>query len=154
LDIIIDKIKASGIQYDAIVGIKTGGAIISDYISKKLGIKNYKIKVSRSEHNCNKKPIDTISNLIQKNLLNNYGKYMICEDIDDNLNGKNIILIDEMVSSGTTMIETMNYLRNEKHVNIIYPTCISLSPKRYKKDIYINYVLPNLVFVWPWGYDN
>ena len=34
LDIIIYKIQESGIKYDAVVGIKTGGAIISDYISK------------------------------------------------------------------------------------------------------------------------
>ena len=154
LDIIISKIKNTGIQFDAIVGIKTGGAIISDYVSKKLGIKNYKIKLSREEYNCDKKPSDTVNDIFQKQVLNNNGKYSICEGIEDNLTGKNIILIDEMVSSGTTMLESINYLKNEKHVNIIYPTCISLSKKRYKKDIYIDSVIPNLVFVWPWGYDN
>lgn len=47
LDIIIKNIQKTNIKYDAIVGIKTGGAIISDYISKKLNIKNYKIKISK-----------------------------------------------------------------------------------------------------------
>lgn len=154
LDIIINKIKTTGIQFDAIVGIKTGGAIISDYVSKRLGITNYKIKLSREEYNCDKKPLHTLDDIFQKEVLNKYGKYSICEGIEENLTGKNIILIDEMVSSGTTMLESINYLKNKKYVNIIYSTCISFSKKRYKKDIYINSVIPYFVFVWPWGYDN
>jgi hypothetical protein len=59
-----------------------------------------------------------------------------------------------MVSSGTTMLESISYLKNKKHVNIIYPTCISLCKKTYKKDIYINSIIPYFVFIWPWGYDN
>lgn len=154
LDIIIEKIKTSGINYDAVVGIKTGGAIISDYISQKLGITNYKIKLSRSEYNCHKKYTDTINDVIQKKLLKNYGHYSICEEIEEDLTGKNIILIDEMVSSGTTMLESIKYLRNNKHVNIIYPTCISLSTKTYKKNVFINTILKKIVIIWPWGYDN
>ena len=33
----------------------------------------------------------------------NYGDYTICKGIDNNLKGYNIILIDELVYSGTTM---------------------------------------------------
>jgi len=154
LDEIIEKIKESGTQFDAVIGIKTGGAIISDYLSKKLGLTNYKVKLSRSEYNCKKQPFDTVNDIIQRQIFNNYGKYSICEGIQDDLTGKNVILIDEMVSSGTTIFETIQYLSREKHVNTIYPTCISLSKKKYKKDVHINYVLENMVFVWPWGYDN
>ena len=110
--------------------------------------------MSKSEYNCDKKSKDAINDVIQRQLLNHYGKYTICEGINKNLEGKNIILIDEMVSSGTTMVESIQYLKNEKQVNNIYPACISLSKKRYKKQIPIHYILPNLVFVWPWGYDN
>jgi len=154
MDDIIERIKGSNVKYDAIIGIKTGGAIISDYISKKLNIKNYKVKLTRSEYNCDKKPINTISDLILKRILNNYGEYDICEGIDDNLSGKNVILIDETVSSGTTMLSTIKYLRDEKQVDVIFPTAISLSRKLYKGDIYINYAISRTVYVWPWGYDN
>jgi len=154
LDKIIEKIQQSGVQFDAVIGIKTGGAIISDYVSQKLGLPNYKVKISRSEYNCNKKSSDTVNDIIQRQVLNNYGNYTICEGIQDDLTGKHVILIDEMVSSGKTMLETIQYLRREKHVNTIYPTCISLSKKKYKKDVHINHVLQDLVFVWPWGYDN
>ena len=154
LNIIIDKIKKTNTQFDAVVGIKTGGAIISDYVSNKLNLPNYKIKISKKKYNCNKKPQDAIDNTIQNQLFNNYEEYTICEGIDENLKGKNVILIDEMVFSGTTMIESIKYLKNEKDVNIIYPCCIYLYKKKYKKNIYINYVLPNNAFIWPWGYDN
>jgi hypoxanthine phosphoribosyltransferase len=154
LDLIIEKIKTSGINYDAVVGIKTGGAIISDYISQKLGITNYKIKLSRSDYNCHKKYTDTINDLIQKKLLKNFGHYSICHGIEEDLTGKNIILIDEMVNSGTTMLESIKYLRNSKHVNIIYPTCISLSTKTNKENVFINTILKKLVAIWAWGYDN
>ena len=154
LDIIIHKINQSNISFDAEVGIKTGGAIISDYISNKLGLPNYKIKLTRDEYNCNKTHVHTINDILQKRILSKYGKYTVCEEINENLNGKNVILIDELVSSGTTMLETMKYLQKEKHVNIIYPTCIALSKQEYKQEVHINYILPNSVFVWPWGYDN
>lgn len=154
MDHIIERIKDSNVKYDAIIGIKTGGAIISDYISKKLNIKNYKVKLTRSYYNCDKKPINAISDLILKHILQNYGEYNVCEGIDDNLSGKNVILIDELVSSGTTMLSTIKYLRDEKHVDIIFPTAISLTRKLYKGDIYINYIIPKIVSIWPWGYDN
>lgn len=155
LDIIIERIKLSGKKYDAVVGIKTGGAILSDYISLKLELPNYKVKLSRKEYNCNKTPHNLINDIFQKKLLNNLGEFTVCEGIDDNLEGKNIILIDELVSSGKTMSETYNYLKNEKQVNEIYVTTISLCKKTYDDiQFKINYVLPKTVLIWCWGYDN
>jgi len=154
LDNIIERINKSGIHFDAIIGIKTGGAIISDYISKKLNIKNYKVKLTRSEYDCDKKPIDAVNDIVQKHMLSNFGEYTVCEGIDEDLRGKNVILIDEMVSSGSTMLSTIKYLREEKHIDVIFPTSIAFAKNLYKGDIYINYVVPKVVYVWPWGYDN
>ena len=154
LDAIVEKIRQSGQHYDAVVGIKTGGAILSDYISKKLGIANYKIKLSRSEYNCSKQPHNVITDIFQKRILQNYGEYTICEPIDDNLEGKNIILVDELVSSGKTMNEAYNYLQNTKNVNTIYPLCFALQENNYKGNIYIHRIKNSNVLVWPWGYDN
>ena len=154
LDELIDNIKTTGIMYDAVVGIKTGGAIISDYISIKLGLPNYKIKLTREEYNCKKTPNDTIDDMLKKNLYKKQGEYTICEGINDNLEGKNIILIDELVSTGRTMKESYNYLKEEKHAYIIYPTCISLFKLKYKDNLKINNLFNGTVIVWPWGYDN
>jgi hypoxanthine phosphoribosyltransferase len=154
LDTIVERIRHSGENYDGVVGIKTGGAIISDYISLKLGIPNYKVKLSRSDYNCDKQPINAVNDIIQKNLLNNLGSFTICEGIDESLEGKNVILIDELVSSGKTINETYKYLKNEKRVGNIYATSIALYKKKYKGDIKIDYVVPGTVVIWPWGYDN
>lgn len=154
LDVIVERIKNSGKQYDVVVGIKTGGAIISDYISLKLGIPNYKIKLSREEYNCNKQANDTINDIVNKRFFYNLGKYTICEDISDNLEGKNVVLIDELVSSGKTMEEAYNYLKEQKHVNDIYVTCVSFYKTQYTGSLDIDYVLNGTVLIWPWGYDN
>jgi len=154
LDQMVYKIKVSGIKYDAVVGIKTGGAIISDYISLKLGLPNYKIKLTREEYNCNKNPNNTIDDIIKKNLLNKPGLFTICEGIDDNLDGKNIILVDELVSTGKTMEESYHYLKEQKHAYIIYPICVAFYNWKYKGNLYINNIINGTVIVWPWGYDN
>jgi hypoxanthine phosphoribosyltransferase len=154
LDVIVERIRNSGKHYDAVVGIKTGGAIISDYISLKLGLPNYKIKLSREEYNCNKQSNNTIDDMIKKNFYYKQGEFTICEGINDNLEGKNIILIDEIVSTGKTMEESYNYLKEQKYVNDIYPTCVSFYKSQYKGSININYVLSGTILVWPWGYDN
>lgn len=154
LDVIVERIRNSGKHYDAVVGIKTGGAIISDYISLKLGLPNYKIKLSREEYKCDKQSSNTIGDMIKKNLYYKQGEFTICEGINDNLEGKNIILIDEIVSTGKTMEESYNYLKEQKHVNDIYPTCVSFYKPQYKGSLNINYVLNGTILVWPWGYDN
>lgn len=154
LDTIIKNIQKTGIKYDAVVGIKTGGAIISDYISLKLGIPNYKIKLTSKEYNCNKKPFYNVYDTIKKILTNKKGDYTICEGINDNLEGKNIILIDEIVSTGKTMVESYNYLKEDKHVYIIYPTCVAFYKWKYKNNLNINRIIDGTIIIWPWGYDN
>ena len=155
LDITMYNIRETNIKFDGVVGIKTGGAIISDYISNKLNIPNYKIKLSRKENNCNKKPINTIKDIIHTQLKYK-SKYTICEKIPDHipLKNKNIILIDEFVSTGTTMIESINYLSFEKEVNFIYPVTISLDTLFYNYDVDIKYIIPVATYIWAWGYDN
>jgi len=154
LDTIVERIRHSGENFDAVVGIKTGGAFISDYISQKLDIPNYKVKLSLSEYKCNKQPSNVVDDIVKKMILNDYGKFTVCEGIDESLEGKNIILIDELVASGRTMTETYKYLKNEKHVGNIYATSVALYKRAYKGDINIDYVLPKTVLIWPWGYDN
>ncbi len=162
LDQVVDQIQKTNLPFDAVVGIKTGGAIISDYISYKLGIKNYKIKVSKDIHKCNKTPKDSIKHYINmyysqnENENENENKYVICEGIEDDLSGKNVILIDENVSSGTTMNTSIDYLIS-KQVNMVYPTsimsCINPTSHPFYKlnTILITDYMPA---VWSWGYDN
>ena len=156
MDKIIYNIKKTNIEFDAVVGIKTGGAIISDYISNKLNIDNYKIKLVDKKYNCDKTPNDSLVDMyqLQYRITGKFDEHEVCEGIEDELNNKNIILIDEQIATGRTMNEAIKYLKHTKKANIIYPTCISFSKEHFKFSYKISYTLPGLVYVWPWGYDN
>jgi hypoxanthine phosphoribosyltransferase len=148
LNKVIEKLKSKNIQYDGIVGIKTGGAIISDYISKKLNIKNYKIKVKEEQFGCtpDRNMLQFIKMWYKKNI-NKNNNYIICEGIPDDITNKNIILIDEQISTGLTMNTCIKYLNNKK-VNNIFPIVITNNNQP------IDYILKNYINIWPWGYDN
>lgn len=154
LDEMIEKIKKTGIKYDAVVGIKTGGAIISNYISNKLNLPNYKIKLTRKEYECNKTSKNTIDDMSKKIFLYKSNDFIICEGIQDNLEGKKIILVDEIVSTGKTMEESYNYIKENKNAYIIYPTTIAFYKAQYKGKLKINNVIDGTILIWPWGYDN
>lgn len=156
LDIIINNIKKTNIKYDAVVGIKTGGAIISDYISSKLNLKNYKIKVSNKKYNCNKSSKHFFDSYFNTYIKKQKSEYITCEGINDNLENKNVILIDEEVSSGQTMNAAIEYLLTKK-VNMIYPTTIiAMSDITLINNLKLKSILhhPDFNPVWCWGYDN
>jgi hypoxanthine phosphoribosyltransferase len=152
MDNIIIQIKQfeinNSIKFDAIIGIKTGGAILSDYISDKLKIKNYKIKLKIDCLNEKTTTSNWIKIFIKKR---SNEKYTICEDIIDNISNYNIILIDESIDSGITIKNAYNYLIENKKVKYIYQQTIFIN----KPDIQYNYIyINNLPFIFPWGYDN
>ena len=155
LDLSIKKIKNKNIQFNSIVGIKSGGAIISDYISKKLNINNYKIKLSSIENKCESGV--TIKDIINKVKDKNYLKnHIICENIKDNIENTNVILIDELCSTGSTMYSSIKYLKYNKNVNYVYPFTLTKINNDLKKlndiDILINKNM--MILCWPWGWDN
>jgi hypoxanthine phosphoribosyltransferase len=154
LDSLIDKIREridkEGIQFDAIVGIKTGGAILCDYIAGKVGMKNYKIKMTRNSYHCDK----NTNNSVYESILKKYSDYIICEGIYDNLEGKNIIVIDECIDSGNTMNECIKYLKNDKGANIVYPMSIAITQIKYNENRYIEHVNKEGIIIWAWGYEN
>lgn len=146
LDKAIVKIKETGIQYDGIVGIKTGGAIVSDYISKKLNIKNYKIKVKNTKINI----YFELGAYIRK--LNHKEEYEVLDEgVGDKVMNKNIILIDELSVTGVTMDTAIDYFKPK--VKHLYPIVVTGSGVLNSHHD-INVVEPHPLVIWPWGYDN
>lgn len=155
LDKTINKIQNKNIKFDSIVGIKTGGAIISDYISNKLNITNYKIKMSLSHNKC-KSGMRT-KDVMKTYILKKKNKYIMCEGIKDNIEGKNVILIDELISSGNTINNAINYLKEIKKVKNLYVITLICNDKfLLKHNINFDIIVPERTHyqVWPWGYDN
>ena len=143
LDLAIVKIKETGIRYDGIVGIKTGGAIVSDYISNKLNIKNYKINVKHKKGDI---PFEFMSYITK---LNHTHQYAVEDDID--VANKNIILIDELSFTGVTMDVAIDYLKPK--VNHLYPIVLTSNSAIHSSNE-INVVEKHPLAIWPWGYDN
>lgn len=147
MDQVIDKSK----KYDCVVGVKSGGAIISDYISKKLNIKNYKIKVTNKPVEDNKMLEIPIFEFINKYVMKNVD-YYVKEEIEDDLTNKQILLIDECISSGATMKCAIKYLESKgAKVDPIVLNSDRLN-KETGKDIPI--LDDILICIWPWGYSN
>jgi hypoxanthine phosphoribosyltransferase len=155
LDMSISKIQESNISYDAIVGIKSGGAILSNYIANKLNIKNYYVKTKKNIDECNSNEIKYLSDTLDT-ILRRERKNVICEGIDDNIENKNVILIDEQIYTGTTIDFIVKYLLNEKKVaNIFVITLTSKYGEREFSGLKLQYINQwEYSYVYPWGYDN
>jgi hypoxanthine phosphoribosyltransferase len=158
----MDKLieKVSDKKFDCVVGIKTGGAIMSSYIANKLNIPYYNIKLSNRRYNCVKTTKDSLNDILVHRF-GNIGKenYIICEGISDDLTNKRILLVDEQISSGKTIIEAINYLKNELNVDTINTVVLKTSNNSFNnkklldKKNYISLGNENIL-VWPWGYEN
>lgn len=155
MDVLISKIKQSRTNFDAVVGIKSGGAILSKYIANKLGLKCYYIKISDKDDGCDKKIFASAINYGIKKLTNTQKEYTICEGISENLMGKKILLIDEQIASGNTMKNAIDYLYNTKNVSFVLPCTIYLnSNQKIINSSEILYIFKHKNYIWSWGFDN
>lgn len=155
LDTIVESVRHQNI--DAVVGIKTGGAIITKYVAEKLGLPYHYIKTSADIWKCDKKAINTFQDVVEKVLLKKKRRYIICEPIDVDLRGKNILVLDELIYSGVTLTSVRDYLLEDKGVNSVkLATVVIYEPKEtyVAKGLDILTATANKYFIWPWGFDN
>ncbi len=135
-------------KFDLIIGIKSGGAIMSNYIAKKLNIPYKYLKISTT---CDKSIFrNEVSDLINKTINKNLTKY-ICEEIKDDISNLDILLIDEQIGSGVTIKDSYEYLM-KKGVKSITIFCITNLNKNLDYKIYS--VTDTYYSIYPWGYAN
>jgi hypoxanthine phosphoribosyltransferase len=149
LDDLVEKIRSRNLDIDIIVGIKSGGAIITKYVAEKLDIDYDYIKISERKFNCEKTPYDTFVQILTGQ---SYERNLVCEEVTKNIEGKNVLILDEQISTGQTIEGVAQYLQTKK-VKKIYSAVICKTRADYSFDVmyvkkYQNYC------VWPWGYDN
>lgn len=135
---------------DYIVGIKTGGAILGNYLSQQLGKPIYYIKPQHKRYECNfenKHKSNIVIQSILYQFYNEYDDYVMCDGINDNIENKIVLLIDESVESGNTINKSIHYLYKEKKVKKVIPVI-------YNKNEKFNYMTNDIPLIWPWGYDN
>ena len=157
IDKIINSIDINKIDY--IVGIKSGGAIITSYIAKKLKKPYFFIKIKKYGHKCDfniKDEIDKLDKYINNS--KNNTDCNICEKINIDISNKNILLIDEIIVTGGTINCCIDYLKNDKKVNNINIASFQSIDKNISNYNIISLFLlndyKNNLNIYPWGYLN
>jgi hypoxanthine phosphoribosyltransferase len=76
--------------------------------------------------------------------------------ISRDLYKRNIIIVEDIVETGLTMVELKDYLINEKQVNSVKICSLFTRPKNYKVDVVVDYIgmeLTNDEFIIGFGLD-
>jgi hypoxanthine phosphoribosyltransferase len=132
---------------DCIVGIKTGGAILTQIFANKMKIPYFFIRVSNKKNGCKHKEDNIIKSIYLQEFENIDKNFEICEDIKENISNKNVLLIDEIISSGSTMKTCFEYLEKIKKVR-------SITKLVYQKHESAKYISEDKINLWSWGYDS
>ena len=151
MDKLIDKLGNR--KFDCIVGIKSGGAIIAPYMANKMNLPYFTIKLSDKKYSCNKNMYDILDEFVVNGKQSDE-EYKLCHTTIENIAGKRILLVDEIISSGKTTSETIKYLMNKKNALSVYPVCIVTNLNKYRYDFDYEYTSNHSIIVWPWGYEN
>ena len=137
---------------DIMVGIKSGGAFITKYLAEKYNVQYDYISIKKYD----KSNMITIAN---KMLRNEFCRDMECiyrndkleikEHLKLDVKDKNVLLIDDTISSGSTLYKAKKYMFEEgaKDVKTFVFT-------QHSKNDLIDYSVHNNNFIgWPWGMD-
>lgn len=142
LDKIASMVKNDRI--DAVVGLKSGGAILSNYLGKKMGIPFHYVKVS------NKCVGYTVVDS-WKDFLKRSKDFKVCEQIKEDLAGKKVLLVDEQIATGISITTAREYLLREKRAGSVKVATL-IEWNKMPFDVIVPDDKKYVVF--PWGYDN
>lgn len=150
LDRIVKRFEEEGI--DIVIGIKSGGAIISDYIAHRLGVNNYYMKLATK---CDKSTTYSVQEFIKKHVLKKRFAFNVCEDVPIDITGKRVLLVDESIGSGQTIRESKSHLFRKGAAEVFLATVEHWQKTSNFRPDELFVAAPNDYFtVWPWGYDN
>ena len=136
---------------DVIIGIKSGGAILANYLGEKYNIPYDYIKFKRKSNNFIKNAYDRLTEKNGNNL-----DIVSSPNID--IEGKNVLIVDELMHTGNTLLKTKQYCRANKVTGC--KTCVLMHVDYAlnnfaNKNTSCDYSLMKSVnTMWPWGYDN
>lgn len=138
-------------KYDCVVGITTGGAILSSYIAKLLNIPNYEMKINTYSITNNKYNSHVLTNYIEckkdKTFNNKCGNSKIINVPKIKKNSR-ILLVDDSINSGATMSAAYNSLYQNGSKDITIYSLVSTSKKDNQNLAFNNNVW---IIALPWG---
>ena len=166
LDIVYEKVQKQAPKIDVVVGIKSGGAIVASYIHTKMpNTALYYVKCKRSKSEIS---FELAMEMADQVMNGTQDKISMEEGIAADIKNKNVLLIDELVHTGQSMVFVKKYLEEEKHVASVtlaavnYDTsmmdAVKIINRNAKEIINENDVIyfskTESAFIYPWGYDN
>lgn len=146
LDQFVKKLNSD--EIDCVVGIKTGGAILSSYIARKLKKPYYFIRPQNKKFKCNKSDFSLVTRTILYEMHQNSKSDMeMCDIITDDIKNQRILLIDDTIGSGSTMNASIDYLYHEKGV-------AKVNSYIFRKNSKFDSIINENIHLWSWGFDS
>ena len=84
------------------------------------------------------------------------GVVKIIKDLDDSIDGKNVLVVEDIIDSGNTLSYLMDILKKRGPKSIKLCTLLDKPSRREKKDVFVDYVCFEIEdkFVVGYGLDN
>jgi len=135
-DALAEKIRSQSESFDLIIGIARGGIPVAMVVSDHLGVKLDIINV---------KSYDGIAHR---------GQPRILTTLTEAVEGKNVLLVDDLVDEGYTMTTVSEYLKDQGP-NVLKTAVLFKKPwSRTEPDYYLEVVDKWIVFPWEHGEVN
>jgi hypoxanthine phosphoribosyltransferase len=124
------KILETEADFDLVVGIARGGIPLAMVLADKLGVKLDIVNVkSYTGINMRKKPT-------------------IVSTLTENISGKKILIVDDLVDNGDTMETVVEYLKKEMPGSLKTAVLFKKPWSRFEPDFFVEIVTQWIVFPW------
>ena len=164
IDISVNKIPEEDLNFDVVVGILSGGAFIANQVKNKIYEKQTnKQKQMKVEYWVSKmwSGLTFWENVKQKCQQMFGGNNVIHPKLsqplnkDFNVEGKNVLLVDDTISSGATMKRTKEIIETKFKAKKVEVLVLIQSPRDEKPQIQADYFCHNqqVPVAWEWGVE-
>ena len=139
VDSIANKINNSGIKDPLFIAVMNGAFLFAADVMRKITIPNAEISFIKLSSYSGTETTGEVNELI---------------GIGDNISGRNIVILEDIIDTGITLDKIMSLLKKENVADIKIATLL-FKPTSYKSDISIDYIgksIPN-DFVVGYGLD-
>ena len=136
---IANQINSSGVKDPLFIAVMNGAFLFAADVMRKITISNAEISFIKLSSYSGTETTGEVNELI---------------GIGDNISGRNIVILEDIIDTGITLDKIMSLLKKENVASIKIATLL-FKPESYKRDISIDYIgksIPN-DFVVGYGLD-
>ena len=130
---LVRRVRSSANRIDLVIGISRGGIPVAMVISDELGVK-----------------IDIINVKSYKGIAER-GQPRIISTLTEDVNGKRVLLVDDLVDEGATMEAVVRYLSGEKPKELKTAVLFKKPWSKFEPDFYLEVLDEWVVFPWERG---